>query len=43
LVVFVDEEPEFAGDVKRSAESNPEVCDLKYSSLSAFAMNSGMG
>jgi hypothetical protein len=40
------EEPKFAGDVKKSAEANPEYCDLcdmKYSSLSEFAMNIGVG
>jgi hypothetical protein len=43
---LLTEEPQFAGDVKKSTEANPEycdVCDLKYSSLSEFAMNSGMG
>jgi hypothetical protein len=42
---LLTEEPEFAGDVKKSAEANPEYCDvwdLKYSPLE-FVMNSGMG
>ncbi len=44
--MYLFAEPEFAGDVKKSNEANPEycdVCDRKYSSLSEFAMNSGMG